>query len=118
MDFTCFLDKMIIRTLYKNNVRLYGKETMPAPSDRPDEPQEHEISLTQLRKNIYQLVDEVIASGQPLTLKRQGCLLKLAVVSKAQSKLGNLKDRDTIVGSADGLENESLGQWDSNNGFD
>ena len=28
------------------------------------------VTLTQLRKNIYQLVDEVIASGRPLTIKR------------------------------------------------
>ena len=91
---------------------------MPSTPHSSGEPPEHEVSLTQLRKNIYQLVDEVIASGKPLTLKRQGCLLRLAVVSKAQSKLGNLKTRNTIIGSADDLENESLHNWGSEHGFD
>ncbi len=77
-----------------------------------------ELSLTELRKNIYQLVDEVIASGKPLTVKRQGCLLKLAVVSPAQSKLGNLKSRQTITGSLDDIETGNLQDWEPDNGFD
>lgn len=92
---------------------------MPAEHDPASQlPEDNEITLTQLRKNIYQLVDEVIASGKPLTLKRQGCLLKLAVVSEAQTKLGNLKNRQTIIGSSDDLENEQIPQWEAGNGFD
>ena len=78
----------------------------------------HEVSLTQLRKNIYNLVDEVIASGNPLILNRQGCQLKLSVVSKGSSKLGNLKKRNTIIGSGDDLESESIQNWEHDNGFD
>lgn len=82
------------------------------------EPPVHEVSLTQLRKNIYQLVDEVIASGNPLILNRQGCQLKLSVVSKASSKLGNLKKRNTIIGSGDDLESEPTQCWEPDHGFD
>ena len=92
---------------------------MSATPEQPaSEPSEHEVSLTQLRKNIYQLVDEVIASGKPLTLNRQGCQLKLSVVSKAPSKLGNLKKRNTIIGSGDDLESESTQCWEPDHGFD
>ena len=92
---------------------------MTATSEPPsNEPPVHEVSLTQLRKNIYQLVDEVIASGNPLVLNRQGCQLKLSVVSKASSKLGNLKKRNTIIGSADDLENEPTQYWEHDRGFD
>ena len=47
------------------------------------------VTLTQLRKNIYQLVDEVIASGRPLTIKRGDKLLKLDLVTTSSSKLDN-----------------------------
>ncbi|MGI9280864.1 MAG: hypothetical protein ACR2PX_14750 [Endozoicomonas sp.] len=91
---------------------------MPARTESASEPHENEVTLTQLRKNIYQLVDEVIASGKPLTLNRRGCSLRLAVVSPAQTKLGNLKNRDTLIGSVEDLENEQFQQWEADHGFD
>lgn len=79
------------------------------------------VTLTQLRKNIYQLVDEVIASGKPLTIER-GTLLKLDVVTRASSKLGNLKVRNTLLpagpDTADSLEEAITHQWEPDNGFD
>ena len=77
----------------------------------------NEVSLTQLRKNIYQMVDQVIETGKPLTINRQGSLLRLAVVSKASTKLGNLKKRNTIVNEGDELEDIELKQWEPDNGF-
>ncbi|MGO0308796.1 type II toxin-antitoxin system Phd/YefM family antitoxin [Endozoicomonas acroporae] len=88
------------------------------------EPDQHSqgVTLTQLRKNIYQLVDEVIASGKPLTIERGGALLKLGVVTRASTKLGNLKVRNTLlpdgVDSAEGLEDAMTHQWEPDNGFD
>ncbi|WP_067517596.1 type II toxin-antitoxin system Phd/YefM family antitoxin [Endozoicomonas ascidiicola] len=80
------------------------------------------VTLTQLRKNIYQLVDEVIASGKPLTIERGGTLLKLGVVTAAASKLGNLKVRNTLLaddsGTVDSLEDAITHQWEPDNGFD
>ncbi len=87
----------------------------------PDQ-QSQGVTLTQLRKNIYQLVDEVIASGKPLTIERGGALLKLGVVTRASTKLGNLKVRDTLLpdvaDSAEGLEDAMTHQWEPDNGFD
>ena len=85
----------------------------------PDEEKmpSNEVSLTQLRKNIYQMVDQVIETGKPLTINRQGSLLRLAVVSKAPTKLGNLKKRNTIVNEGDELEDIELKQWEPDNGF-
>ncbi|WP_422489947.1 hypothetical protein [Endozoicomonas sp. ALE010] len=80
------------------------------------------VTLTQLRKNIYQLVDDVIASGKPLTIERGGTLLKLDVVTRASSKLGNLKVRNTLLpdgpDTAEGLEEAITHQWEPDNGFD
>lgn len=80
------------------------------------------VTLTQLRKNIYQLVDEVIASGRPLTIKRGDKLLKLDLVTTSSSKLDNLKKRDTLctnnLKSPDELVTEITHQWDKYHGFD
>ena len=80
------------------------------------------VTLTQLRKNIYQLVDEVIASGRPLTIKRGDKLLKLDLVTTSSSKLDNLKKRDTLctnnLNSPDELVTEITHQWDKDHGFD
>ena len=80
------------------------------------------VTLTQLRKNIYQLVDEVIASGRPLTIKRGDKLLKLDLVTTSSSKLDNLKKRDTLstnnLNSPDELVTDITHQWDKDHGFD
>ncbi|WP_263079930.1 type II toxin-antitoxin system Phd/YefM family antitoxin [Endozoicomonas sp. Mp262] len=76
------------------------------------------VTLTQLRKNIFQMVDEVIATGKPLTLTRNGCSLVLAVQHQEQSKLARLKPRNTVIGDLDSLESEDTGLWDADHGFD
>ena len=76
------------------------------------------VTLTQLRKNIYQMVDEVIATGKPLKLTRNGCLLVIAMQNQKTSKLDRLKPRDTIIGDIDTLETIQTDQWESDNGFD
>jgi hypothetical protein len=35
------------------------------------------VTLTELRKNIFQLVDEVVATGEPLVIERKGKRLTL-----------------------------------------
>ncbi len=35
------------------------------------------VTLTELRKNIFQLVDEVVATGEPLVIQRKGKRLTL-----------------------------------------
>jgi ribosome maturation protein Sdo1 len=47
------------------------------------------ISLTQLRENLYKIVDEAIATGIPVEIERKGVKIKL-VPEKKKSKLANL----------------------------
>lgn len=56
------------------------------------------ISLTQLRANLYKIVDQVIATGVPIEIERKGIKIKL-VPEKNKKKLANLvKHPETIIG--------------------
>ncbi len=62
-----------------------------------------EVNPSELRKNIYNLLDQVIETGVPLEIKRKGHKLKI-VPSKPVSKLENLKPNpDCIVGNPEEL---------------
>lgn len=61
------------------------------------------ISLTQLRANLYKLVDQVIESGIPIEIERKGVTVQLVSVRK-KSKLANLtKHPGTIKGSPEDI---------------
>ncbi len=61
------------------------------------------ITPTQLRANLYKLLDEVLATGVPIEIKRGNKKLKIVPVDKAD-KLKNLIARpDAIQGDADDL---------------
>ncbi len=61
------------------------------------------VSPTELRSNIYKLLDEVLSSGIPLEINKGGKLLKIVPVEKT-NKLSNLASRpDTIVGNPEDL---------------
>ena len=47
------------------------------------------ISVTELRANIYKLLDRVIATGLPLEIRRKGKIVRL-VPERTRSKLDNL----------------------------
>ena len=53
------------------------------------------IKPSQLREDIYNLLDEVIATGIPLEIRRKGLVLKVMLDKKA-SKLSNLKKRNVL----------------------
>ena len=56
-----------------------------------------EISPSELRKNIYNLLDQVLETGIPLEIKRKGKKLKI-IPSEPVSKLANLESHpDCIV---------------------
>lgn len=55
------------------------------------------ITASQLRGNIYRLLDQVAETGQPLVIHRPGHDLKIIPVSTG-SKLGRLVKRDCMVG--------------------
>ena len=54
------------------------------------------IKPSQLREDIYNLLDRVIETGVPLEVKRKGKVLKVMLDKKA-SKLSNLKKRDVMT---------------------
>jgi PHD/YefM family antitoxin component YafN of YafNO toxin-antitoxin module len=60
------------------------------------------ISLTKLRSNLFKIVDEIIKTGNPVEIERNGHRLKI-VLEEKRSKLDNLKPHDCIVGDADDL---------------
>ena len=57
-----------------------------------------EITPTELRKNIYKLLDQVLESGNPIEIKRKGKRLLITPV-EPESKLEHLESHpDCIVG--------------------
>ena len=54
------------------------------------------ITATELRKNAYNLLDEVLATGVPIEIERDGKHLRLVAVEKI-SKLKNLKPMKSLL---------------------
>ena len=61
------------------------------------------ITVTELRGNIYSLLDEVLNTGIPIEIKKGGKKLKIMPVGKA-NKLQNLVSRPNVIkGNPDDL---------------
>jgi hypothetical protein len=60
------------------------------------------VTVSGLRQNIYRLLDQVIETGQPLSIKRGNRLLKI-VAEKPASKLGRLSRHNCIHGDPEEL---------------
>lgn len=75
------------------------------------------ITASKLRANIYQILDEAIATGKPVEVVRKGKILKI-VPEKPVSKLARLKKRDIFVGDPDDiLTIDWMKNWDRNGGL-
>ena len=61
------------------------------------------INASNLRKDIYRLLDSVIASGEPLEIERNGTFLKVVPDIRKSSKLDRLVRHDCIAGNAEDL---------------
>ena len=68
------------------------------------------ISITELRKQLFKAVDEIINTGIPLEIKRKGHTLKITLAEKKR-KLDNLKPHDCIVGDPDELATLKIAAW-------
>jgi hypothetical protein len=68
------------------------------------------LSLTALRNNLFKIVDEIIRTGIPAEIERNGHRLKI-VLEEKKSKLDNLKPHDCIVGDPDDLIKLKVAQW-------
>ena len=69
------------------------------------------MSITALRQQLFKVVDQVIATGIPVEIKRNGHIVKIVLDDK-KSKLGNLVKHDCIVGDSEELVDLSLQEWD------
>ena len=58
------------------------------------------ITVSKLRENIYQILDEAISTGTPVEVIRKGAVLRI-VPEKRISKLSRLKKRKGFVGDPD-----------------
>ena len=68
------------------------------------------ISLTALRNNLFKIVDDIIKTGNPVEIERNGHRLKI-ILKEKRSKLDNLKRHDCIVGDPDDLIQIKVGEW-------
>jgi hypothetical protein len=68
------------------------------------------ILLTTLRSNLFKIVDEIIKTGNPLEIERNGHRLKI-ILEEKRSKLDNLKPHDCIVGDPDDLIQMRQANW-------
>lgn len=69
------------------------------------------INTTQLRSNIYNILDTVIETGVPVEISRNGYVLKI-VVEEKKSKVANLKPQDIVVGDPNDLIDLQVSEWD------
>ena len=67
------------------------------------------VTPTELRTNIYKILDEITRSGVPVEINKRGKKLKIIPVEKPD-KISNLKRRPNIIkGNPDDLVNI---QWE------
>jgi len=62
------------------------------------------ITASQLRQNIYRILDEVLETGRAVEIERKGRLVRIEPERQDKNVFGMLKShRGTIVGDADDL---------------
>lgn len=61
------------------------------------------VTASKLRENVYRILDEAIATGNPVEVVRKGSILKI-IPEKRPSKLDRIKKRkDVFVGDTDDI---------------
>jgi len=62
------------------------------------------ITASQLRQNIYRILDEVLETGRPVEIERKGRLVRIELERQDKNLFETLiPHRGTIVGDADDL---------------
>lgn len=69
------------------------------------------MSVTALRQQLFNVIDQVIATGIPIEIKCNGHIVKIILDDK-KSKLGNLVKHECIVRDPEELVNLSPQEWD------
>ncbi|MBI5083020.1 MAG: type II toxin-antitoxin system Phd/YefM family antitoxin [Acidobacteria bacterium] len=60
------------------------------------------ISATELRANIYQILDEAIATGKPVEVERKGVVLQV-VPPRKKRDLSKMPKRNCVIGDSEDL---------------
>jgi len=60
------------------------------------------VTASALRQNIYSILDQVLATGEPVEIIRKGHKLRI-VPEQKPSKLARLKQRSCIIGDSDSI---------------
>ena len=60
------------------------------------------IKASNLRENIYRILDQVLETGVPVEIERRGRLLKI-VCDRPPSKLARLQCREYLLGAPEDL---------------
>ncbi len=72
-----------------------------------------DMTLTDLRRNLFRVADRVVKTGTPVRIRRRGRTLTLTAETSGSRKgrLKNLKRRSLIAGDASTLWRVKVGQW-------
>jgi hypothetical protein len=73
----------------------------------------NDITLTTLRKRLFQVADRVLATGTPVRIRRGARVLTLSAdaIVRSGSRLARLKPRNLIAGDASTLWKVEAGRW-------
>lgn len=71
------------------------------------------ITASKLRADVYRILDEVLATGQPVEIRRGGRTLLIVSADASTSRLARLRPRpDLVVGDPDDLVHvDWSGEW-------
>lgn len=69
------------------------------------------LTITALRNRLYKVVDEVLETGVPVEIERNGKTVVIVPGQRTGSRLAGLERRNGIVGDPDDLAEIRVGEW-------
>jgi hypothetical protein len=76
------------------------------------------VTASQLRQNVYRLLDKTLETGKPLEVRRKGHTLRIVPDAAPVGKLKSLVPHDCIQGDPEELVHIDWGDtWDSTGGL-
>jgi hypothetical protein len=76
------------------------------------------VTASELRQNVYRLLDRSLETGEPLEVRRKGQLLRIVPEPPAGGKLGALVPHDCVTGDpADLVHMDWSETWDATGGL-
>ena len=69
------------------------------------------LTVTALRKHLYEVVDRVLATGVPVEVERHGRTILISPLESDGSILSRLERRHGIVGDPEELVSIEVTQW-------